>query len=255
MTTDDPTDDTTHSTMDRQARPPGPAELRDPARPVPTRHQLWLVVGGIAVLFLMNQIGNIVGPSWVNAHPLPLLVLTGLLRWQILAVNQIDPVWVFVVVGAARLLVADPLFYLLGYWYGDSAFVWIERRSTAMGDGARKLSEYFGYVSWPLVVIMPNNPVCVLAGVNRMRPLVFGALNVAGTLGRLVLIIWLGQKLQEPIDAVLDFIKEYRWYLIGLSIPVVGISVWREASRNLEQVAAIRRAAHDDEASSSEDTG
>jgi membrane protein DedA with SNARE-associated domain len=247
VTTDDPTDDPTHSTMDRSAQPEGPTRPAEPPRPVPSRQQLWLVVAGIAALFLMNQVGNIVGPSWVNAHPLGLLVLTGLLRWQILAVNQIDPVWLFVLVGGARLLVADPLFYLLGYWYGDSAFVWIERRSTAMGDGARKLSEYFGYVSWPLVVIMPNNPVCVLAGVNRMKPVVFASLNVAGTLGRLLLIIWLGQKLQDPIDAVLDFIKEYRWYLIGLSIPVVGISVWREASRNLEQVAAIRRSAHDED--------
>jgi membrane protein DedA with SNARE-associated domain len=228
----------------------GTAAADEPPRPVPKRWQLWTVVIAIAVLFVMNQIGNIVGPSWVNAHPVGLLCLTGLMRWQILTVNLIDPVWVFIVVGGARLLIADPFFYLLGLWYGESAFVWIERRSTTLGEGARKLSGYFRYVSYPLVMIMPNNPVCVLAGVNRMRPVVFAVLNVIGTIGRLILIIWLGKKLQEPIDAVLDFIKEYRWYLIALSVPFVVLATWREASRNLDQLATIRRGSSEDGESS-----
>src|SRR5690606_31703941 len=118
-----------------------------------------------------------------------LLCFSSLLRWQVLTVNQIDPVALFVVVASIRLLVADPLLYLLGYWYGDSAFAWLERRSPTVGAGARKLEQYFGYASWPLVVVMPNNPVCLLAGVHRMRPAVFATLNVVGTLGRVVLII------------------------------------------------------------------
>jgi membrane protein DedA with SNARE-associated domain len=233
VTTDDPTTD-----------PSGPlvpdAAGAEPARPVPGRRALSLVVAGIAVLFICNQIGNIGGPDWVNDRPLLLLCLTGLLRWQILVVNQIDPVWVFVLVGGLRLLVADPLFYLLGHWYGDSAFLWIERRSPSVGAGARKLEQYFGYASWPLVLVMPNNPVCLLAGVHRMRPLVFASLDVVGTLGRLLLIIWLGQKLQDPIDDVLGFIREYRWYLIALSVPIVLLSSWRELSRSAGEVASLR---------------
>jgi membrane protein DedA with SNARE-associated domain len=244
VTTDDPTAeptaDPTPSTMDRLAPQHGPDRPPDPPRPVPSRRALSLVVAGIAVLFVCNQIGNVGGPDWVNDRPLLLLCLTGLLRWQILVVNQIDPVWVFVLVGGFRLLVADPLFYLLGYWYGDSAFTWIERRSPSVGAGARKLEQYFGYASWPLVVVMPNNPVCLLAGVHRMRPIVFGALNVVGTLGRLLLIIWLGQKLQDPIDDVLGFIREYRWYLIALSVPIVLLSSWRELARSVSEVGSLR---------------
>ena len=41
-------------------------------------------------------------------------------RNLILVTNQLDAVSYYVV-GTLRLLLSDPLFFLIGYWYGDTA--------------------------------------------------------------------------------------------------------------------------------------
>ena len=42
-------------------------------------------------------------------------------------------------IGTVRLLVSDPLFFLLGYWYGDAAVTWMERRTTTWGQMLRQI--------------------------------------------------------------------------------------------------------------------
>ena len=71
--------------------------------------------------------------------------------------------------GFLRLVVADPLFYFLGLFYGDAAIRWIERKA---GDGATLIiwfEKAFHKARYPIVLIAPNNPVCLLAGATGMR--------------------------------------------------------------------------------------
>jgi membrane protein DedA with SNARE-associated domain len=157
-----------------------------------------------------------------------LIILNARTRNLVLVVNQVDSVS-FYVVGTLRLLVSDPLFYLLGYYYGDRAVAWIERRSKTWARWTREFEDLYRKAAYPLVFIAPNNPICLLAGSSGMRPSVFVALNVAGTIARLYLITLFGEAFEEPINWVLDFIKEYRWYLLALTVGIVLISTWRQA--------------------------
>lgn len=179
-------------------------------------------------LVIAAQIGDALAPTLVDTHPLLLIVLNARIRNLVLVVNQVDPVW-FYVVGTVRLLVSDPLFYLLGYFYGDRAVAWIERRSTTWARYARDFEHLYRKASYPLVFIAPNNPICLLAGSSGMRPAVFVALNVTGTLARLYLITLFGEAFETPIDWVLDFIKDYRWYLLALTVGIVVVTTWRQA--------------------------
>lgn len=220
---------------------PSSADVPAP-RPVPTRLQLWMVVGPLIVLFVGAQVGDALAPTLVAEHPLLLILLNSRTRNLILAVNQIDPA-VFFVVATFRLLLSDPLFYVLGYWYGDSAVIWMERRSPSIGRGVRQFEKYFKSASYPLIAIAPNNPICLLAGSSGMRPRVFFALNIGGTLVRVALIMWLGETFEKPIDWVLDFITEYRWYLMAVSVTIVAVSGYREYRQGTSEVSALRHLA------------
>ena len=210
----------------------------DEPHPRPTRLQWWLVVAPLIGLFVAAQVGDAIAPSIVDKHPLWLVALNSRNRNLILTANNVDPV-VFFVVATVRLLVSDPLFYLLGYWYGDAAVQWMEHRSRSIGSGMRQLEGWFKYASYPLVAIAPNNFICLLAGSSGMSPPVFLGLNVLGTIGRVLLIMWLGETFEKPIDWVLDFIKDYRWYLTGLSVLVVGVTLWREFRTGTTEVSGL----------------
>lgn len=190
-------------------------------------------------LVIAAQVGDALAPTLVDTHPLLLIVLNARNRNLILVVNQIDPVWFFAV-GGIRLLVSDPLFYLLGWFYGDAAVSWLERRSVTARRYARSFERYFHKASYPLVFIAPNNAICLLAGSSGMRPVYFFALNIAGTLTRLWLIVLIGEAFEKPIEWLLDFIGTYRWYLLAVTVSIVGFTVWRESKAGTSEFQQLR---------------
>jgi hypothetical protein len=52
---------------------------------------------------------------------------------------------------------------------------------------------------------------------------VFIALNVTGTIGRLILIKVSGNFLEPVLDPVLDFIKRHQWQLVLLSVVIFSV--------------------------------
>jgi membrane protein DedA with SNARE-associated domain len=178
-------------------------------------------------LVIAAQIGDALAPTLVDTHPLWLISLNSRTRNLVLVVNQVDLQWYYLI-GFVRLLVSDPLFYLLGWFYGDRAVRWLEKRSVTARRYARDFERIYQKAAYPLVFIAPNNPICLLAGASGMRPAVFFTLNIAGTLARLWLITILGETFEAPIDWLLDFIAEYRWYLLAVTVSIFLFTAWRE---------------------------
>jgi membrane protein DedA with SNARE-associated domain len=196
-------------------------------RPRPSRRTLALIVVPLISLVIAAWIGDAMAAQWFDRHPLALIALNARNRNLVLTTEFLDP-WSFYVVGGLRLLASDPLFYLLGYFYGDAAVRWMEHRSRTFGGMMRSAERVFGKAAYPLVVIAPNNFICLFAGSAGMRPAVFIVLNVSGTIGRLLLIRWVGIEFAEPLDAVRDFIADYRLPLTVLLVVTVAITIWRE---------------------------
>jgi membrane protein DedA with SNARE-associated domain len=164
----------------------------------------------------------------ITKHPLLQMFLNPRNRYLVLASPQVSAI-PFFVVGFTRLVLTDPLGYLLGYLYGDASLRWVERK---LGEDPETgwislVERWFGKASYVIVLIAPNLYICILAGATGMRPRVFITLNVLGTIGRLVLIRVVGHAFKDPLTDVLDFIKEYRFWLLALSIIVVSFQVWR----------------------------
>jgi membrane protein DedA with SNARE-associated domain len=166
-------------------------------------------------------------------------------RYLVLASPQVDAI-PFFIVGFLRLVLTDPLFYLLGYLYGDAGLRWIERK---MGEDREtgmvaKIEKWFSKASYVIVVVMPNAYVCLLAGATGMRPRVFIPLNVLGTMARLVVIRIAGDVFDDQLEVVLDFIGENRLLLLGMSIAITSLYAYRgrkKGSLEFESVSEMER--------------
>lgn len=101
-----------------------------PIRPAPSKRTLWLIMTPLAILIVVSIIGDSISPSLKDSHPLLLMAMNARNRILLLVVNKVGAVEYYVV-GTLRLLLSDPLFYLLGWFYGHRAIEWAEHRSSS----------------------------------------------------------------------------------------------------------------------------
>jgi membrane protein DedA with SNARE-associated domain len=212
-----------------------PTRRRHPSRRAVTAVSLPLVA-----LVIMGYTGDALAPSLVDTHPAWLIALNARNRNLVLVTNYLDA-WTFYSIGIVRLLLSDPLFFILGYWYGDAAVAWMERRTRTWGQLARQAEGWFAKAAYPIVFVAPNNFICLFAGAAGMPIRAFFAVNVAGTVVRLWLIRRFGEAFESPIDDVVGWIGEYRIPLLAVSVVLVVISVALEAKRGETEVTALTR--------------
>lgn len=205
------------------------SDLPAPARTPPSRHTLKLLVAPVIFLVICSNVANVMWPTLHETNPLLLIALSSINRYLILVSDQLDALSYYTV-GTLRLLVSDPLFFLLGYWYGDRALLWLDARAPTYGPMLRRFQRMFGKAAWPLVLLMPNNFICLFAGAAGMRITVFFAVNLVGTVGRLYLIRVLGDAFSQPIDGFRDVVAEYRWWFLAASAALVAWSMRNEFS-------------------------
>jgi membrane protein DedA with SNARE-associated domain len=204
----------------------------------PSRRALSFVVVPLIAMVVMSNVGDALAPSLVDTHPAWLIALNARNRNLILVTNQLDAL-TYYGVGTARLLLSDPLFFILGTWYGDAAVVWMEKRTNSWGQMLRQLQKWFGKLGYVLIFLAPNNPICLFAGAAGMPLRAFFAVNIAGTFARLYLIRVLGVRFERPIDDVIDFIRDYRLPLLALSIVLVLVSITLETKRGDTEIGAL----------------
>ena len=164
-------------------------------------------------------------------------------RVLLLTTNQMDA-FSFYTAAGLRLLLSDPLFYLLGFFYGDGALRWVERKSSTFGEQLRLFERLFKRASYPMVFIAPNNLICLFAGASGMSVPAFFAVNISGTAARLYLIRSAGETFESPIDSVLDFFKEYRLPLFIASAVLLAFSFLmdrRKGGGELEGILDLER--------------
>jgi membrane protein DedA with SNARE-associated domain len=227
------------------------SEIEEPRRR-PSRRTLSLIVTPIAALIILSWIGDASAVYLVDHHPLWLIGLNARNRNLVLVVNQLDAV-PYYTVGTLRLLLSDPLFYLLGYFYGDGAIRWMERQAPTYGRLMRGAERWFGVAAYPLVFLAPNNFICLFAGAAGMSVATFFILNIAGTITRLYMIRVVGDIFAEPIDDVIRFIQDYRLPLFILSIVLVLITIWNERRQGKGELGSLAHLEEELESSEDED--
>jgi membrane protein DedA with SNARE-associated domain len=197
---------------------------------------------------VVAMVGDVVGPSLINEHPLWQISMNARNRWLLLAAPQVAA-WPFFIVGFVRLVAIDPLFYVLGMQYGDAALRWAERRLEDDAGLVRKLEQWFGRAAPAVVLIAPNSYVCLLAGATGMRLRTFLVLNVIGTLGRLTLFSVAGAAFRVQLLDLLEFVQRYQWWLVAVSLLAASLQARRRrGSGALPSAGTVQRELEDEAA-------
>jgi membrane protein DedA with SNARE-associated domain len=211
-----------------------------PVRRRPSRRAVTLVSIPLIFLVIISYVGDALAPSLVDRHPAWLIALNARTRNLALVTNDLDP-WTYYGIGFVRLVVSDPLFFLLGYWYGDAAVEWMERRTRTWGQMLRQVEKWFGKAAYPIVFIAPNNYICLFAGAAGMSLRAFVVLNVTGSFFRLWLVRVFGRAFEAPIDTVVDWIGDNRAILLVITVGLVLVSIALEARSGETEIEALTR--------------
>ena len=220
-----------------------------PDHTAPSRRTLVLIVAPILVVIVAGYVGNAIHPTLLNNHPLWLVALEPRNRYLLLVAERVDFV-PFLVVATVRRLASDPLFYLLGYLYGDRGVRWMERK---LGDDigwVRAFERGFSKAAPVMVFLFPGLIVCMLAGATRMHPVLFGVLNVVGTL-TVVSVLYRFGDLLSPITGPINrfYANNGKWLTI-LSVVVTVLWLWdqrRRGKSELDSISNIERDLNADE--------
>jgi len=114
---------------------------------------------------------------------------------------------------------------------------WADRNAGAIGRFGRHIERWFVARGGIVVVALPMPLTSLLAGSAAMARALFLALFAVGVSIRLVLLVWMGDVFGGPLDSLLDFLRQYRWWLTGVTTALVTTHVarhrhkWRRRAR------------------------
>jgi membrane protein DedA with SNARE-associated domain len=197
-----------------------------------------LVIGPLILMVIAGYVGDTFFLAYHDKHPLIFIAMNARSRNLVLASEYLDPVSYYVV-GALRLLLSDPFFFLLGIWYGDAAVSWMERKSPTYGGMLRSAERWFGKAAYPLIAIAPNNYICLFAGAAGISVPAFLVLNIGGTLVRLWLLRWSSDIFANPLHSVSRFITDHRLPVLAISVALVGLTIWSERRRGGSEISEL----------------
>jgi membrane protein DedA with SNARE-associated domain len=213
------------------------------ATPRPDRRKLTMILVPIVVLTALAYVGDGFAAGLVKRHPLWLIALNTRKRYLALVVPHTDPI-PYYLVGTIRQVMSDPLFFLIGRWYGDAGVRWLERKMGEGGSMVRFMERGFAKAAWPMVAIFPNALICMLAGASAMPTSLFLVLNVGGTVVAMVLLRTVGDVFGAPLRAFTNFLDRYRWPIIAVSVALVLLNIVlnrKKGTSELESISELER--------------
>jgi membrane protein DedA with SNARE-associated domain len=203
-----------------------------PTVPAPVnRRLLALLATPILIITACSYAGSALMPALIDDRPELVLALNSVNRNLLLAIGSDVVPAAFFLIGFVRLIIPDPLYFILGHEFGAQGRAWMARQPGGVPWTITWIEKAFDKASWAAVIVMPNAVVSLLAGMHRMPFKVFISLNVIGTVGRLVLFWYLGQAFEEELHDIVDFVARYQWWLIGGFILLTMIQSGIQASR------------------------
>lgn len=188
----------------------------------PSRRKLVLLVGPIVVITVLGTIASAFTPVLAAKHPLLLITLDARNRMLVLA-REVSLV-PFVVVALARRTISDPLFYLLGRYYGEGAVRWLEKKGGG-GSLVTATERFFAKARYPMVFLFPGAIVCALAGQTGMSPASFLVTNIAGTLTSIFMVRAFSATIASPVEGLLGFFNRNLVATTTVSVTLVVLSL------------------------------
>ncbi len=163
------------------------------------------------VLALAAYLGQILTSSLLSSQPLVLISLNATDPMLLLAANQ-SSATAFLIVGSIRLFAPDLFLHQLGWEFGPATKSYLSNELGSESGILRSitaLERWFPRVGWIMLFLIPGYPMCLLAGITRMKRLPFVLVNLAGTFCRLWLIYWVSSVFNGPVGTAVRFIGRF----------------------------------------------
>jgi membrane protein DedA with SNARE-associated domain len=196
-------------------------------RPLPKA--LPYVLFGIVVA--LTIVGNVTGgaaPELLKDHPLLLILGAPRYRWIMLVAPKVSAI-PLILISWVRLLASDPVYFLIGWYYGDKAMIAFE---SLLGKQAMDTTRrYFEKATWILSAFAAGPIICALAGLARVNPKRFFTLDVIGTLMIAIMLRVFAEVLSEPLQSLIRFNEKYSRYLLIVTVAFMAIALVRGASK------------------------
>jgi len=178
--------------------------------------------------------GSMIGATsvlYLSVHfPLLLIALSPIGRHLILVAPTVDPT-AFVAIGTLRRLAFYLPCFVLGRTLGPRAVAFLEVRYRGAARLFRWLERLFLRARYAAVLLMPGPIMSTIAGQAAMPTSTWISLVATGLVLRLIVIVWFGEVLREPIEQLLQLFDEY--WIPGTVVLVAGTAAyqWRKRRR------------------------
>ncbi|MFQ3314818.1 MAG: membrane protein YqaA with SNARE-associated domain [Candidatus Poriferisodalaceae bacterium] len=170
------------------------------------------LLAAIPLLFAVAAyVGQVLTSTLISSSPLTLLALNATDPMLLLVAHE-SSFTGFLIIGTIRLFAPDLFLHRLGWEYG------VDAKNYLLGELGEKsffnrsfqwLERNFPKVGWLMLFLLPGYPMCLLAGIVRMKRLPFILVNLSGTFTRLVLCYSVSSIFDGPVGKIVNFINRY----------------------------------------------
>jgi membrane protein DedA with SNARE-associated domain len=176
-------------------------------------------------------------PVLLVQAPLILLILSPILAHLVLTGAILQP-WTYFIAGLATSIVQSLIAYWFGLQLGERARLWLEGRGSATHAATTRLLGWMKKASPVVLLAFAGPPVCALAGVAKVRGVVFYPAMLAAQLLWVGLCWWFGASVTEQVELVRAFVAQHLIELTAIALALVGgrqLWKWRQRQRAVSQ--------------------
>jgi hypothetical protein len=189
----------------------------------------WIFAVPVATL-AMAGVAAPLAPVLVRDHPLLLLVLQTSLPYVLLVSGKVG-LAALLAVAMARLLAANVGYYFFGRWYGEQAIQWTRARGRGSRVVVDGLAGVFTGLRDPLVLLLLNPVVGLLAGATGMRPRRYLVLRTIGVV--VTVLAWRLAAARAPalLAQAVRFVELHATRLTVVLVVAVAALAWARRSQ------------------------
>ncbi len=189
----------------------------------------WLA--GFGAVMGARALGLALLPVLLVQAPVVLLLLSPMLAHLILTGPVLGP-WLYFGSALASSISQGAIAYHFGLALGDKARIWLEGRGAATHSATTRLLKWLERAAPLVLLAFAGPPVCALAGVSRMRPVLFYPVMVAAQVLWIGACYLFGAAVTEQLELVYGFVEAHMLELSAAALAWVGGSwLWKRHRR------------------------
>ncbi len=190
-----------------------------PSSPPPGVTRAWLA--GFGAVMGARAIGLALLPVLLVEAPALLLLLSPMLTHLVLAGPVLGPL-VYFVAALASSIIQGAVAYEFGLALGDKARIWLEGRGAATHAATTRLLRWLERAAPLVLIAFAGPPVCALAGVSRLRAVVFYPVMIVAQVLWVGACYLFGAAVTEQLALVYAFVETHVVELSALALTWVG---------------------------------